>query len=147
MIHPRHHIRSVLAVTLALAAGAATTAAADYLPHQSVGSESQGNRSVCSEACSYGGYTYGYTPPHMRGEQAPGVGHGVQIPGLGRGGLAAGRGRSHQTTSAATARSADGFDWGDAAIGAGGAIVIMSLAAGGARASVTRRRRQAGEVA
>ena len=33
--------------------------------------------------------------------------------------------------------SSDSFDWGDAAVGAGGAIVVLLVAAGGARATAT----------
>jgi hypothetical protein len=35
----------------------------------------------------------------------------------------------------------DGFDWGDAGIGAGGAVVLMTLAGGSALAVTAARRR------
>ena len=43
-----------------------------------------------------------------------------------------------EVTPSSRATQADGFDWGDAAIGAGGAFVVMLLASGAV--SLTRRR-------
>ena len=43
-----------------------------------------------------------------------------------------------ELASSSRGTQADGFDWGDAAIGAGGAFVVMLLASGGV--GLTRRR-------
>lgn len=48
--------------------------------------------------------------------------------------------RSQPVVVHSTPRNADTFDWGDAAIGAGGTLLVLTLA-GGARAGVTRTRR------
>ena len=50
----------------------------------------------------------------------------------------------HSTSS--TADSGGGFDWGDAAIGAGGAVVILLVGAGGVHAAASRRSRDAGGI-
>jgi hypothetical protein len=46
---------------------------------------------------------------------------------------------SHSVAAAGTAASGDDFDWGDAAIGAGGAVVILLVGAGGVRAATLHR--------
>ena len=42
--------------------------------------------------------------------------------------------------------SGDDFDWGDAAIGAGGAVVVLLFGAGSVRAAASRRSHAAGGV-
>jgi hypothetical protein len=50
----------------------------------------------------------------------------------------------HSTST--VAESGGSFDWGDAAIGAGGAVVILLVGAGGVHAVGSRRTRDAGSV-
>ena len=51
----------------------------------------------------------------------------------------------HNPRVHSTATSGGGFDWGDAAIGAGGTIVLLLVVAGGARAAAGHRARRLGE--
>ena len=51
---------------------------------------------------------------------------------------------AHAQLGASTAASSDDFDWGDAAVGAGGAVVILLVGAGGVRAAAVRRARDTG---
>ena len=107
-------IKSALAATLALSAIAASPAAARPAVYSPPGSDS-GTASTCSEVCSGVGYS---TPAHDT--------------------------TSHSVAASSTATSGDGFDWGDAAIGAGGAVVILLVGAGGVRVAALRRTRDAG---
>jgi len=52
----------------------------------------------------------------------------------------------HAQLGPSTAASSNDFDWGDAAIGAGGAVVILLVGAGGVRAATLRRSHGAGGV-
>jgi len=51
---------------------------------------------------------------------------------------------AHAQVGSGTVASGDDFDWGDAAIGAGGAVVILLCGAGGVRAAALRRTRDPG---
>jgi hypothetical protein len=51
----------------------------------------------------------------------------------------------HNPRVHSTATSGGGFDWGDAAIGAGGTIVLLLVVVGGARAAAGHRARRLGE--
>jgi hypothetical protein len=50
----------------------------------------------------------------------------------------------HAQLGPSTAASSNDFDWGDAAIGAGGAVVILLVGAGGVRVATSRRSHGAG---
>ena len=50
----------------------------------------------------------------------------------------------HAQLGASTAASSNDFDWGDAAVGAGGAVVVLLVGAGGVRAAAVRRARDTG---
>ena len=52
----------------------------------------------------------------------------------------------HAQVGPGTVASGDDFDWGDAAVGAGGAVVILLFGAGGVRAAASRRTHAAGGV-
>jgi hypothetical protein len=129
MIRPQR-IKSALAATLALSAIAASSAVARpaaYLPSSS----GSGTASTCTEVCSGGGYS---TAPHAQ----LGPAHQTATP--------AHNTPSRSVADSSTAASAGGFDWGDAAIGAGGAVVILIVGAGGVHAAALRRSRHAGGV-
>jgi hypothetical protein len=51
---------------------------------------------------------------------------------------------THAKLASSTTASSNDFDWGDAAIGAGGAVVILLVGAGGVRAATSRRSHGAG---
>jgi hypothetical protein len=55
-------------------------------------------------------------------------------------------GSSGTTTTCTGVCPGEGLDWGDAAIGAGGAVVILLVGAGGVRAAALRRTRDAGQA-
>lgn len=127
MIQPQR-IRSALAATLALSAIAASPAAARPVM-DSPSSSRSGAVSTCTEVCSGGGYS---TAPHAQ----LGLAHQTATP--------AHTTPSHSVAASSTAASGDGFDWGDAAIGAAGTAAILLVGAGGVRAAALRRTRNAG---
>lgn len=53
---------------------------------------------------------------------------------------------AHAQVGPGTVASGDDFDWGDAAIGAGGAVVVLLFGAGSVRAAASRRSHAAGGV-
>lgn len=127
MIQPQR-IKSALAATLALSAIAASPAAARPAVYTPSSSDS-GTASTCTEVCSGVGYS---TAPHAQlgpAYQTATPTHNTP---------------SHSVAGSSTAASGDGFDWGDAAIGAGGAVVILLVGAGGVHAAGLRRRHVAG---
>ncbi len=132
MIHPVHRLKSVLAVTLALTACTAASAAARPNLNPTGTPQAQGQTGPCSEVCSGGGP--GQRPQLNAGsaEQGATLPHNPQ---------------HHVVFVSSGPTSGDSFDWGDAAVGAGGAIVVLLVAAGGARATATRRARHAGGAA
>jgi hypothetical protein len=135
MIHPHHRIRSVLALTLALTACAAAPAAArlQLNPGPPATTQSQASTNLCSEVCGAGGY--GSIPQHTTTVAK----HGAQLPH---------DPRPHPVAANPGATSSDdGFDWGDAAIGAGGTVVVLLLAAGGVHVATNRRGRHASQAA
>jgi hypothetical protein len=132
MIHARHRASSTLAVTLALLAGAAAPAMAvpdlnPILAPSQTRSSTAASTSPCSEVCSGGGYGI--------------VSHRVVTSAT----LPAARPHASQPTVVRVVTHSSGFDWGDAAIGAGGAIIFVLVAFGGARATATRRAHPLGE--
>jgi hypothetical protein len=126
MIHNRHPIRAALAVTVALLATAASPAlarpAAFPPPAHPVHLEATtvATASPCSEVCS-GGYIG--TPQQLAAAAAFNAAHP----------------RPSQATTVRVVTHSNGFDWGDAAIGAGVAIVLILIAVGGVRVSANRR--------
>jgi hypothetical protein len=135
MIHPQHRIRSALALTLALTACAAAPAAArpQPTPGPPATTQSQGSTNLCSEVC--GGNGYKSAPQHSTTVAQ----HGATLPH---------DSRPHPIAATPEATSSDnGFDWGDAGVGAGGTVVVLLLAAGGVYVVTTRRGRHAGEAA
>jgi len=126
MIHPQHRIKPALAVALAVTACTAGPAAARPIVYSppAHATQSQGSTNLCSEVCVGDGY------------KAPQLGEartGAQLPH---------NPLPHSPVTPTGATSSDnGFDWGDAAIGAGGTIALVGLAGGGVYA-ITRRGRQ-----
>jgi hypothetical protein len=137
----RHHHRIAPAIVLTLALAVAAPASARFDLNPVVGkahSATQTTTNVCSEACSGGGYPSlgryssvgGYSVKHVAAVPPP-TGT-ANLPG--------------NPTGPAVARvtaSSDGFHWGDAGIGAGGAVALMVLVAGGVLVTTSNRRRGA----
>jgi hypothetical protein len=152
----RHHHRFIPAVALAAALIAAAPAAAMPIldtapppaPHGTAASAGP-----CSEVCSAGGYSAstswinpseeaGVTLPHNpRGQADPAVASvstGPCSEVCSAGGYV---NPTAPTTVVRAVAPSDGFDWGDAGIGAAGALALMLLILGATvRATSTRRR-------
>jgi hypothetical protein len=153
MIHHQCGLKSALVVGLALAACAAPAAARPDLnpplfsgPTQP-GTTQSGARLV--HAPLFSGPTQpGTTQSGARLAHAP-LFSGPTQPGTTQCSVVcsnAGSGSKPRATSpSAQSGGRLGFDWGDAAIGAGGAITLVVVAAGGAYATGTRRPRRLGE--
>jgi hypothetical protein len=126
MVRNLRRIRFTIALSLALAAGAAPTAWARYVQEPSA-SSSPASAGVCSEVCSAGGYGTN-----------PGIGSKVARPVAATGGAATVASSVKQPVA-----SSDGFDWGDAGIGAGGALALVAVVTGGVLVVTSSRRRGA----
>jgi hypothetical protein len=161
MFRHQHHIIPAVALAVALSAaapasaslgpnpvpGAPTPAPGPRItsPWQLVNAADTQQSSVatpgpCSEVCSGGGYgsanqaaataaSAGAALPHdprARSEVVAGGGYGTP---------------NVRPTAVRVTHSRDGFDWGDAGIGAGGALALTMLTAGGVLATTNTRRR------
>ena len=125
MIHPQNRIKPALAVALAVTACTAGPAAARPIVYSppAYATQSQ-STNLCSEVCGGGGYKAPQFSEPKTGAQLP---HNPL--------------RHYPVTPTGVTSGNDGFDWGDAAIGAGGTIALIGLAGGGVYA-VTRRSRE-----
>jgi hypothetical protein len=159
----RHHhwrLAPAVAVTLALAAAAPASARPDVDPPQSVTSaSSQTAATLCSEVCSggYGEVTQPRVTSTLTGAAVPPDAWLRSVVDAG-----GGTSRHHDVTasegyaggpkvvaSAPAARpiavraaaASAGFHWGDAGIGAGGAVALTMVLIGGALAVMKIRRR------
>ena len=171
----RHHrrIAPAIALTLALAAAAPADAKFDLNPPAGTNNPSTtATPNLCSEVCSASGsatHKAGATLPHdpraravaLAGAaipQDPRV-RAVALAGAGYG-YGSTPGAHHVTATplptpvgggqvipTRTAASNDGFDWGDAGIGAGAAMGLMTLLVGGALGVTGARRRAARRTA
>jgi len=141
MIHRNHPIRTMLAVTVTLAVCAASAAARPQpypgttaSPYPGPAVSSTTHAGLCSEVCS-GGIASASAP--ARPEPA------AQFPKHPRVPInpASTPGQPTSAPSVKPAPTSGGFDWGDAGIGAAGAI-LLTLAIGGGLATLVRRSRQ-----
>jgi hypothetical protein len=156
----RHHRRIAPAVGLALALATAAPAAAmpqHDPPTSSTAQSGLTSTQLCSEVCSASGYgtaTSGATLPHdprPRAVALAGAGYGygsTPVASTAAGSLrsevvsGAGYGNPNAaTTVVRVSAPADGFDWGDAGIGAGGTLALLTLLGGSAFAVTNSRRR------
>jgi hypothetical protein len=156
----RHHRRLAAPIALAVALAAAAPAAArpELQPTSSAANPSSpASTNLCSEVCGARGYTaaeasvnlarnptagsvahagagygYGSSPPASTGSTSP---RSEVVSGGGYGNP------SVRGTVVHVVSSKDGFDWGDAGIGAGGALALMTLVIGGTVAATNIRRR------
>lgn len=134
MLHKNRHFGLTVALTLALAAISAAPAAA--LPDPGfqgplVQPNHQSAPSVCSEVCSSGGYT----PAPAAKTSSIAVSHARRVPPTVI--------STPLVAAPAPARvvpHTGGFNWGDAAIGAGGMITILVLTGGVLMTSMRRSR-------
>jgi hypothetical protein len=159
----RHHYRIASAISLTLALAAAAPAAARPMPDPMRPIAPSGTN-LCSEVCSSGGYTAttqsadpiaerGATLPHDPRPRAEVAALAASQSGSGatsaprhafsgpRSEVASGGGYSNTPTTVVRMVSPNtGFDWGDAGIGAGGAVLLMLLILGGALGVSSARR-------
>ena len=136
MLHQIHRVKLVCALSLTLAAVAAAPAATRFdntsglVPTTSQPS-SHPSTNLCSEVCLGAITSRGSTvtsPYSSKPVASPSTSsHGSGL------------------TVVRVTKHGGGFAWGDAAIGAGVAIGLLALLAGGAGASATRRSRRLGE--
>jgi hypothetical protein len=112
---------------------------------------------LCSEVCFGGGYTARDTgaalphDPRARSVVLAGAGYGYGSTPIASSGsdsprseVVSGAGYGNPNAPATVVRvvvPSDGFDWGDAGIGAGGALALMTLLIGGALGATNIRRR------
>jgi hypothetical protein len=139
MVRYHHRIAApVVALGLALAAAGPASARFDPNPAPIATSSSSPNTSLCSEVCSASGYTAG----SQSGATLP------HDPRTRSAALAAGPTQPRPTaTVVRVVPPKDGFDWGDAGIGAGGAIVLVMLVGAGALGVTAARRRTTSSTA
>ena len=158
MVRHHHRVAPAIALTLALVAAAPAAARFDLNPATGAGNSAGGNvanesgatlphdpraRAVALAGAGYTyGYTYGTTPRHVA--VVAGARHVTPTTLAASAAIstthATASGVHHVSPTAAAAPS-NGFDWGDAGIGAGGAIALLGLGAGGALGLSSIRRR------
>ena len=163
MVRQPHRIAAALALTLALAATVAPTAWADPPPlahmesaiaanhgqsstwvvrpnpdQQVIANASPQSSGPCSEVCSSDGHGYpgasqSFATPNDAGATLP---HNPLPRPLSNA-------NPTSTTPTAIVRSTSdgGFDWGDAAIGAGAAVILLAVGVAGAWAATSSRKR------
>ena len=131
----RHHRRlaaPVIALGLALAAAGPAAARVNLNPAPVATSGSSPSTNLCSEVCSASGYTAGTasgaTLSHDPRPRSTALAEGSTQP-------------RPAATVVRVVTPKDGFDWGDAGIGAGGAVVLMTLVGGSALGVTAARRR------
>ena len=154
----RHHHRVAPAIALTLALVAAAPAAARFDLNPVTGAQASGNvanesgatlphdpraRAVALAGAGYTyGYTYGTTPRHVA--VVAGARHVTPTTLAASAAIstthATASGVHHVSPTAAAAPS-NGFDWGDAGVGAGGTVALIALVAGGALGVSSIRRR------
>jgi hypothetical protein len=159
----RHHHRMASAISIALALAAAAPAAARFMPEPTAPSAPSGTN-LCSEVCSAGGYTAttqaadptaerGATLPHDPRPRAEVAALAARQSGSAaisaptsafsgpRSEVVSGGGYGSTPTSVVRmVTPSTGFDWGDAGVGAGAAVLVMLLALGGALGVSSARR-------
>ena len=156
----RHHRRLAAPIALALALAAAAPAAARPQLEPTAGAahpSPPANTNLCSEVCSASGYIPANAAanrahnPTARSVAHAGAGYGYgSSPTASTGSTnprsevvsAGGYGNPNvRPTVVRVTPSGDGFDWGDAGIGAGGALALITLAIGGTLGATNIRRR------
>ena len=153
----RHHRRLAAPIAVALALAAAAPAAARPQLEPTAGPSPPASTSLCSEVCSASGYIPANASanlahhPTARSVAHAGAGYGyASSPTASAGSTnprsevvsAGGYGNPNvRPTVVRVAPSGGGFDWGDAGIGAGGALALITLAIGGTLGATNIRRR------
>lgn len=166
MVRHQYRNASALALTLALVAVAPASARPAQNPASGAAKPSvPASTNLCSEVCAASGYATttrvavtsarsGATLPHdprPRSEALAGHGSGgasVTVTNSASEGprseVVSGGGHTNPGAAPTIVRvvsPANGFDWGDAGIGAGGALALMTLLIGGVLSATTLRRR------
>ena len=167
-----HRITTTIALALALAATAAPVASADPAPLAQAEAASanasphgqpssgpcsdvcsgQGYSTVhlttatpastgpCSEVCSAGGYVSVSQPASTPDDSGAALPHDSRPRSIAL--SSAYKTASIPPTVVRVVTHSDGFDWGDAGIGAGGTLALTLIALGGVLAATNRRSRQ-----
>jgi hypothetical protein len=138
----RHHRRIAPAIALALALATAAPASARFDLNPAAGADSpstSAHTNLCSEVCSASGYT-----AHNTGAALPHDPRSRAVALAGAGHVSA---TTPRPTTVRVVTTKNDFDWGDAGIGAGGAIALMTLLGGAAFAMSSGRRRAARSTA
>ena len=124
MVRHHHYIAAAIALTLALGAAAPAAARFELNPPAPIFQVSTpASTNVCFDVCSASGYAARETGAALPHDPRP------------RAVVLAGAGYRHGDTPSV------GFDWGDAGIGAGGALALMTLLIGAALGAASIRRR------
>ena len=156
----RHYRRLAAPIALALALAAAAPAAArpNLEPTASAANPSPpATTNLCSEVCGGSGYTAANAGANLaHNPTASSVAHAGAGFGYGssptantgstnpRSKVVSAGGYGNHQASATVVRvvsPGEGFDWGDAGIGAGGALALMTLVIGGTLGATSIRRR------
>jgi hypothetical protein len=172
MIRRQRNITSAIALALALTTSVAPAASADSQPLTQAeaaiaNAATHTGTGPCSEVCSAGGYGSVSQPAVSQARTGAALPHdprsrAVALASNGQGSLnvttrtptttatcgdvCSGRGYGPVSAPATVVRvvaPGSGFDWGDAGIGAGGAIVLVLIGTGAALATTSRRGRSA----
>lgn len=140
MIPWNHPVRTLLAVTVMLTACAASPAMARPQPYPGTAASSttQAGTNLCSEVCSGGVASLSAQADRTPAE--PGA-RFPQHPRVPLNSASSGLPTTPPTAAVKAPAHTNRFDWGDAAIGAAGAI-LLTLAVGGGLATMTRRSRR-----
>ena len=142
-----HRITTTIALALALAATAAPVASANPAPlaqaEAAIANASphgQPSSGPCSEVCSGGGYRSVSQPAETPGDSGATLPHDPRPRSIAL--SSAYKTASIPPTLVRVAAPGNGFDWGDAGIGAGGTLALTLIALGGVLAVTNRRGRR-----
>jgi hypothetical protein len=133
----RHHRCIAPVIALMLTFAIAAPAFARFQSSPSTGTSSAGTpagSSLCSEVCSASGYSAAKTGAALPHDPRPRA-------------VALAAPSPHLTVVRVIHAPGNGFDWGDAGIGAGGALALMTLLVGSVLGVGAMRRRVTGSTA
>jgi hypothetical protein len=172
MVRHHHRLAPAVALTLALAAAAPASARLELNPPASSAAPSTpASTNLCSEVCGASGYTAATQPPGASAGRGAALPHDPRPRAQALAGAATGSGSSTTASSGFSGPRSEvvsaggysnpsapqtvvrvsapsgGFDWGDAAIGAGGAVALTMLLIGGVLRTTNIRHRGTGSSA
>jgi hypothetical protein len=135
---------ATIALTLAVAVGVPAITAAAQQPNEP---SSPATANPCSEVCSGGGYALGNSNTTGPADSPPAILRGAPAPcsevcsggGYGFVSQSSGNAASIPPAAGRVVTLSEGFDWGDAGIGAGGMLAVIGIGLGGALTLTHRR--------